>query len=88
VEEAYNLKENLLIGSATVTYRLDRYFIPENSLFEDTGWEKMKFGMRKLKRNFGLSRSELLDSLFNEVVVYHGNSIVHHRATGIHFYGK
>ena len=71
-----------------IRYTLDSKFIPIDAAFGDNQFELMNAlltmqGMRPVGH-----KKELEDSLMSEVIVYHGDSIVHHPAKGIRFYAK
>lgn len=53
--------------------------------FHDGSVALMNDLLIKLGREPIDDRQKLLDSLKSEVVVYHGDSIVHHEAAGIYF---
>lgn len=66
-------------------YTLDSDFIPQGVIFSDNHDQLINYYLRKLGNEPYEDVQLLYDSLKSEVIVYHGDSIVHHLAAGIDF---
>lgn len=71
-----------------IYYNLDSNLIPTRVYAGDGAFKQLNDLLEKIGRPLIKSRERLLDSLKSEVVVYHGDSIVHHEAAGIYSYGE
>jgi hypothetical protein len=71
-----------------VSYLLDSNMIPKGVFMPDGHFDQMNRLLTRLGRKPIASQERLLDSLLAEVIVYYGDSIVHHPAAGIDFYHK
>lgn len=72
----------------TVIYRLDSNFIPEWAVFGDGHFKAMSDWQARQGLPVRETRRQVEYRLVNDVIVYHGDSIVHHPAAGIRFYGR
>lgn len=86
------LIDSSLIGSPDrlpqLYYTLDDNFIPQSVIFGDNHDQLINYYLRKLGNEPYEDVQLLYDSLLSEVIVYHGDSIVHHAAAGINYYAS
>jgi uncharacterized protein YneF (UPF0154 family) len=73
----------LAIGSNT--YILNKDFIPELNSFPDVSYGRYESLLMQSGKQPSLSEEEILNQLLPDIVVYHGDSIVHHISAGINF---
>jgi hypothetical protein len=86
VREGRELTDQAGMGSATIIYRLDSLLIPQNLMLSDGSWEIMNMTLTERGLQTVSSFDQLKEELLSEVIVYHGDSVVHHPAAGIYFY--
>ncbi len=67
-------------------YRLDRNFIPTSVAFGDRQKELENQYLSRLNIEQYNDEQALYDSQINEIIVYHGDSIVHHPTSGVNYY--
>jgi hypothetical protein len=68
-----------------INYKLDENLIPEDVLFADHQFQIFNDLLIASGYQNNISQSEILQNLQKNVIVYHGDSIVHHIASGINF---
>ena len=72
----------------SVTYRLDSNYVPLRAYFADNDFDQLNNLLKLVGKEPYSDRDSLCEALLRDVVVYHGDSIVYHPASGIDFQSR
>ncbi len=70
----------------TILYYLDSNFIPVSCAMQEANSQRYNYYLSRLNRGTVTDFSTLYNELLRNTIVYYGDSIVHHPASGIDFY--